>query len=79
MNPPSTRCAQRTRLGRFELWFRSLFNQGRGFAFACDAEGRVSLDELSERGRRNYLFAIAMVGREFATPSVRTATISLHS
>ncbi|WP_366919299.1 hypothetical protein [Variovorax ginsengisoli] len=76
---PNTRTAHAAHAGRFELWFGSLFNQGRGFAFACDAEGRVSIEGLSVRGRRNYLFARAMVGREFATPSVRTATISLHS
>lgn len=79
MTSQSTRSAHSTHASRFELWFRSLFNQGRGFAFACDAEGRVSMDELSERGRRNYLFARAMIGREFATPSVRTTTISLRS
>lgn len=66
-----------THMRRFELWFRSLFNEGRGFAFACDSTGRVNMDELSERGRRNYLFARAMVGREFATPSVRMAPGSL--
>jgi hypothetical protein len=71
--------SQSTHIKRFELWFRSLFNQGRGFAFACDSAGRVSMDQLSERGRRNYLFAKAMVGREFATPSVRTAPVSLLS
>ncbi len=64
---------QSTPIRRFELWFRSLFNEGRGFAFACDSAGRVNMDELSERGRRNYLFARTMVGREFATPSVRMA------
>jgi hypothetical protein len=68
-----------TPMSRFELWFRSLFNEGRGFAFACHSTGRVNVDELSERGRRNYLFARAMVGREFATPSVRTTPISLPS
>ena len=72
-------CTQSTHINRFELWFRSLFDEGRGFAFACDSAGRVSMDELSERGRRNYLFARAMVGREFATPTVRTAPISLPS
>ena len=46
-----------THVRRFELWFRSLFNEGRGFAFACDSTCRVNIDELSERGRRNYLFA----------------------
>ena len=55
---------------QFEVRFPSLFQEGRGFAFPCDPAGRVDLDALSERGRCNYLFARAMVGREFATPSV---------
>ena len=58
---------------RFEIRFRSLFHQGRGLAFPCDATGQVKLDALSERGRSNYLFARAMVGREYATPSVMVA------
>jgi hypothetical protein len=33
----------------------------------------VNLDALSDRGRNNYLFARAMVGREFSTPDVRIA------
>ena len=57
----------------FEIRFRSLFNEGRGLAFPCDAIGQVDLDALSERGRNNYLFARAMVGREFAVPDVRAA------
>ena len=56
---------------QFEIRFPSLFQEGRGFAFPCDPAGRVDLDALSERGRSNYLFARAMVGREFSTPSVR--------
>mgnify|MGYP002260649805 CR=1 FL=1 len=32
--------------------------------------GRVTLDALSERARANYLYARAVVGREFATPRV---------
>ena len=58
---------------RFEIRFRSLFHEGRGYAFPCDAAGLVDLDALSERGRCNYLFARAMVGREFATPSINEA------
>lgn len=58
---------------RFEIRFRSLFREGRGFAFPCDATGQVNLDSLSERGRSNYLFARAMVGREFAAPSIDMA------
>ncbi|WKB52506.1 hypothetical protein [Eleftheria terrae] len=54
----------------FELRFRSLFNQGRGLAFPCDAKGQVNLDSLSDRARQNYLYARAVVGREFAVPAV---------
>ena len=54
----------------FEIRFQSLFNEGRGLAFPCDATGHVNLDSLSERGRSNYLFARAMVGREFAMPRI---------
>ena len=57
----------------FLIRFPSLFRQGRGLAFPCDAHGRVDLDHLTERARDNYLFARAMVGREYAAPSVRTA------
>jgi hypothetical protein len=66
--------SQTTHSNRFELRFQSLFNEGRGFAFACESSGQVNVDGLSERGRRNYLFAKAMVGREFATPSIRIAS-----
>jgi hypothetical protein len=61
------------RSAQFEIRFQSLFREGRGMAFPCDATGRVNLDALSERGRSNYLFARAMVGREFATPAVLVA------
>lgn len=56
---------------QFEIRFQSLFREDRAVAFPCDAEGRVELDGLSERARNNYLFARAMVGREYATPSLR--------
>jgi hypothetical protein len=52
------------------LCFRSLFDSGRGYAFPCDAQGRVDLDALSDQARSNYLFARAMVGRELAAPIV---------
>jgi len=58
------------RSARFEIRFRSLFREGRGLAFPCNAAGHVDMDALTEQGRCNYLFARAMVGREFATPSV---------
>jgi hypothetical protein len=55
---------------RYEIRFQSLFNEGRGLAFPCDAEGHVPLDALSDRARHNYLYARALVGREYATPAV---------
>lgn len=54
----------------FEIRFTSLFDEGRGLAFPCDAAGHVDIDALSERGRSNYLFARAMLGREYATPRI---------
>lgn len=54
----------------FELRFQSLFDEGRGLVFPCDASGRVDLDALSPRLRTNYLFARTLIGRDFATPAV---------
>lgn len=55
----------------YELRFRSLFNEGTGLSFPCDAQGRVDLDALSERARLNYLYARTVVGREFLMPAVQ--------
>jgi hypothetical protein len=56
--------------GGYELRFVSLFNEGRGLAFPCDAKGRVDMDRLSDRALNNYLYARTVVGREFAMPAV---------
>ena len=64
-NPATTRL--------FRLCFRSLFDRGRGYAFPCDGDGRVNLDDLSDRARNNYFRARAMVGRELALPRVEPA------
>lgn len=53
---------------RFELRFHSLFNTGRALSFPCDAAGHVDMDALSERARDSYLYARAVVGREFSLP-----------
>ncbi len=55
---------------RYELRFTGLFNRGRGFAFPCDAQGHVNIDELSEQGRVNYFFARTVVGSELSAPVV---------
>lgn len=57
-------------MGGYQIRFESLFHEGRALAFPCDCEGHVDLDALSDRARGNYLFARAMVGREYATPLV---------
>jgi hypothetical protein len=57
----------------FEIRFQSLFNEGRALTFPCDEQGHVAMDSLSERARENYLYARAVIGREYAYPLVRPA------
>lgn len=54
----------------FEVRFQSLFHSGRALAFPCDREGHVDLDDFSDHARANYLFARAMVGREYYLPRI---------
>jgi hypothetical protein len=54
----------------FQVRYVSLFERGPALAFPCDGKGRVDLDSLTDRVRSNYLFARAMVGRDFALPRV---------
>lgn len=63
---------------RFQLCFRNLYNGGRGFAFPCDAEGRVDLNHMSEQARNNYFYARAMIGREVAHPAVESRRFDPH-
>jgi hypothetical protein len=56
--------------GAFELRFQSLFVQGRSLGFPCDERGRVDLDALGVHARQNYLYARALVGRDYAIPVV---------
>jgi hypothetical protein len=59
----------------YELRFKSLFNEGRALTFPCDAGGHVQLDSLSDRARHNYLYARAVVGREFSAPAVQLSDL----
>jgi hypothetical protein len=69
---PSVRSpAPRLHPTAFELRFVSLFDEGRGYAFPCDAEGHVDLDTLSERLKLNYLYVRKLIGRDFCAPAVR--------
>jgi hypothetical protein len=40
-------------------------------SFPCDEQGHVAMDSLSDRARENYLYARAVIGREYAYPLVR--------
>ena len=70
MNANQTQSFAARSRSNFELRFRSLFHEGRALAFACDADGRIELDRLSDRARQSYLYARALVGRDFAQPEV---------
>jgi hypothetical protein len=54
----------------YEIRFSSLFNEGRALTFPCDEKGHVELDALSEKARNNYLYARAVVGREYSAPAI---------
>jgi hypothetical protein len=57
----------------FEIRYPALFARGRALAFPCDDKGRVDLDALTARACANYLFARAMVGRDYGCPLVCSA------
>lgn len=67
MNPMHTQTHDES---SFELRFQSLFNEGRGLAFPCDAQGHVDIDRLSGTLRLNYLYARTLIGREFSMPAL---------
>ena len=56
---------------RYEIRFQPLFQEGCALSFACDQEGHVNLDHLSEAARNDYFFARAMVGRSYGMPLVQ--------
>jgi hypothetical protein len=58
---------------QYQLCFRSLFQEGRGYAFPCTPDGQVDLDGMSERARNNYFYARAMIGKELSMPAVEQA------
>ena len=74
---PMTRreSAQHENQRQYQLRFQSLFDEGRAYAFPCDAGGRVDLDAMSERLRNSYLYARTLIGREFAMPAVQLETL----
>ena len=60
-----------TSTAAFELYFPSLRLSTPALSFPCDAGGDVWLDTLGERARDNYLFARALMGRDYGMPTVQ--------
>jgi len=60
----------------YEMRFRSLFQEGRAYAFPCDADGRVDIDSLSDSARNNYFYARTVIGRELAMPAVQPISVN---
>lgn len=54
---------------QFLLSFQHIFS-GKRLEFPCNEVGLVVLDNLTERARVNYLYARAMMGREYLAPKV---------
>jgi hypothetical protein len=68
MNPTTDPAAG----SRYQLWFRPLSKSTTApRAFPCDAAGHIDLDALSDHDRGEYLFARALVGRDFDRPAVQ--------
>jgi hypothetical protein len=63
---------------RYELRFAALLKPGRGYAFPCDANGNVDIDDLPERARANYFYARTTIGREFYIPVTRSIIDAGH-
>jgi hypothetical protein len=47
-----------------------MYHAGRARSFPCDRTGEPLWDRLSDRARSSLDEVVAMVGREFAAPSV---------
>lgn len=60
---------------QYEIRYQSLFNAGRALSFPCDAQGHVQMDQLSQTALNNYLYARAVVGREFAAPAIHVSDV----
>jgi hypothetical protein len=56
----------------FEIRYACLAREHEDLCFPCDCCGHVELDALSPQDAENYLFARAMVGRDYALPAIVT-------
>ncbi len=59
---------------RYQLWFSPLpKSTSAPRAFRCDAAGHIDLDAPSDHDRGEYLFARALVGRDFDRPAIQSS------
>jgi len=72
MNPAAIPSAMPA-AARHQLCFRPLAGAASPLSFRCDAAGNVDLDALDRRERLEYLYARAMVGRDFVRPCIVAA------
>ena len=55
---------------RYELRFRPLRAKGASLSFPCNDRGCVDMDALEAARLRDYLYARAVIGFEFACPAI---------
>lgn len=70
--PPSQGIAQ----AALELQFAARVRGRRAMAFPCDERGRVDMNSLDERRRNDYLFARALMDRDYERPVVRPVSLA---
>jgi len=58
------------------LHFEPLAVGDAGLDIPCDPQGRVGLDALGDKLRNDYFFARTLIGRLFAAPTVRDASMA---
>ena len=54
----------------YRIRYLPVSGRGPELSFPCDARGQVELDALSDRVRNNYLYARALVGRDYRAPAI---------
>lgn len=56
-------------MSEFQLRFTALYEQGKGYTFPCDNEGRPMVNEMSNKEIHSYNEVHQMVGIEVSYPT----------
>lgn len=70
--PPSPGIAE----AALELRFAPHVHGRRAMVFPCDERGQVDMNSLDERRRNDYLFARALMDRDYERPVVRPVSLA---